>query len=121
MAILQNATTVRVAGSAVTAVYAGTRKVWPSRKIIGYKVGAAVTSRARYIDQVATLNGEETKLAPYVGMRDLRIRARGSAASLPVSSISAEAPYGIIEVQGNVIQIGIKNRTVVELLVPVYG
>lgn len=101
-------------------VTVGTKKIWPSRTITGYRVVAEFTSRARYTNQVATQNGEQTLLKPYIGVEDLMIRAKGSSQMLPVTKIVTDV-YGVIYTDGNPIDIGIQRYTVCELLAPIYA
>ena len=108
-------------GSAlVKSVTVGTKKIWPSRTITGYRVAATITSRARYIDRVATKNGEQTLVQPYVGQEDLMIRVKGGSQMLPVTSIVIGA-FADIFTDGNPMDLGIKSKTVCELLAPIYA
>lgn len=101
-------------------VTVGTKKIWPSRTITGYRVVATITSRTRYNNRVATQNGEQTLIEPYIGVEDLMIRAKGGSQMLPVTEIKTGV-YGTIYTDGNPIDIGISSKTVCELLAPIYS
>lgn len=120
MVTLNKAKSVYVGARKATAVYAGTKKIWPSRTITGYRVVAEFTSRARFIDQVATQNGEQNLLTPYIGVEGLMIRAKGGSKTLPVTKIK-KGVYGTIYTEGNPINLGISGGTVCELLAPIYA
>lgn len=120
MVVLNKAKSIRVGGGLVKAVTVGTKKIWPSRTITGYRVVAEFTSRTRYNNRVATQNGEQTLIEPYIGVEDLMIRAKGGSQMLPVTEIKTGV-YGTIYTDGNPIDIGISSKTVCELLAPIYS
>ena len=120
MVQLNTAKGVYVGSRKATAVTVGTKKIWPSRTITGYRVAATITSRARYTDRVATRNGEQTLVQPYVGQEDLMIRVKGGSQMLPVTRIIIDA-FASIFTDGNPIDLGIKSKTVCELLAPIYA
>lgn len=108
-------------GSAlVKSVTVGTRKIWPSRTITGYRVVATITSRYNYIDRVHTQNGEQEQIKPYKFVGGLMIRAKGGSQMLPVTKIETSS-FGLIYTDGNPKDIGISKGTVCELLKPIYS
>lgn len=107
-------------GGLVKTVTVGTKKIWPSRTITGYRVVATFTSRARYTSKVATKNGEQEQLKPYIDVEDLMIRVKGGSQMLPVTGIETGS-YGKIYTDGNPIDLGISSGTVCELLAPIYS
>ena len=107
-------------GGLVKTVTVGTKKIWPSRTITGYRVVATFTSRARFTSKVATKNGEQELLEPYIGVEGLMIRAKGGSQMLPVTKIKI-GTYGKIYTDGNPIDLGIRQGTVCELLAPIYS
>ena len=120
MVVLNKAKSIRVGGGLVKTVTVGTRKIWPSRTIAGYRVVATFTSRARYTSKVFTQNGEQELLKPYIDVEGLMIRVKGGSQMLPVTGIGI-GPYGKIYTDGNPIDLGIKKGTVCELLAPIYS
>lgn len=109
-----------MSGGVVKTVTVGTRKIWPSRTVTGYRVVAEFTSRARFTDKVATQNGEQKLLEPYIGAEGLMIRVKGGSQMLPVTGIETGA-YGKIYTDGRTTDLGIERGTVCELLAPIYS
>ena len=118
MPILNKAKGVYRGRALVKSVTVGTKKIWPSRTITGYRVVATITSRSRHTGKVVVKKGEEELLAPYVRVKGLMIRVKGRSQMLPVTSID----YGdTIYTDGNPIDLGISSNTVCELLAPIYS
>ena len=120
MPILNKAKGVYRGRALVKTVTVGTKKIWPSRTITGYRVVATFTSRARYTSKVFTQNGEQKLLKPYVDVEGLMIRVKGGSQMLPVTEIDIGS-YGKIYTDGNPVDLGIKQGTVCELLAPIYS
>lgn len=120
MVVLNKAKGIRVGGGLVKTVTVGTKKIWPSRTITGYRVVATITSRYNYIDRVQTQNGEQEQLKPYKFVGGLMIRAKGGSQMLPVTKIKTSS-FGAIYTDGNPKDIGISKGTVCELLAPIYS
>lgn len=121
MVVLNKAKGIRVGGGLVKTVTVGTKKIWPSRTITGYRVVATINSTAKFIDQVWTGDGEQKLFATYIGVEGLMIRAKGSSQMLPVTRLVDSTKHGIVVVKGNAINAGIGKGTVCELLAPIYA
>lgn len=108
-------------GSAlVKSVTVGTRKIWPSRTITGYRVVAEFKAGTIYDDGQMDVDEKLSVLRPYLMVEDMRVRAKGSSKSL-AAKVTKASMWGEIEFETHPKTIGISTGTVCELLEPIYS
>lgn len=119
MVILNKAKGIRVGGGLVKSVTVGTKKIWPSRVIVGYKVALEFVTSIIYDDGQMDIDEKPKALSPYLGVENLRVRKKGGSQSLAAKVIKAGS-WAEIECEASPSTIGITAGTVCELLEPIY-
>lgn len=108
-------------GSAlVKSVTVGTKKIWPSRTITGYRVAAEFKVASILWDRELRVNPAPAELKPYKGVENIRVRRKGKTKSL-AATVKVGSLWIDIAVDGNPKDIGIRKGTVCELLEPIYS
>ena len=120
MVQLNTAKGVYVGSRKATAVTVGTKKIWPSRTITGYRVVGEFEAAAIYDDGQMDVDENLSVLRPYLMVEDMRVRARGSSKSL-AAKVTMVGAWGEIEFEAYPKTIGIRKGTVCELLAPIYA
>lgn len=120
MVVLNKAKGIRVGGGLVKTVTVGTKKIWPSRTITGYRVVAEFEAGTIYDDGQMDVDENLSVLRPYLMVEDMRVRARGSSKSL-AAKVTKVGTWGEIEFETHPKTIGIRKGTVCELLAPIYS
>lgn len=120
MVLLNKANGIYVGSRKATAVTVGTKKIWPSRTITGYRVVAEFKAGTIYDDGLMEVDKNVSVLRPYLRVKDMRVRAKGSSESLAAKVTKAGA-WGDIEFETHPKTIGIREGTVCELLAPIYS
>lgn len=101
-------------------VTVGTKKIWPSRTITGYRVVAEFKVASTFMDRQLRVNPAPAELKPYRGVENIQVRRKGKTKSL-AATVKVGSLWIDIDVDGKLSDIGIEKGTVCELLEPIYA
>lgn len=107
-------------GGLVKTVTVGTKKIWPSRTITGYRVVAEFETKRVYGDGQINITENPSVLRPYLMVEDMRVRAKGSSKSLAAKVTKVDI-WAEVYCEAHPSTIGISKGTVCELLAPIYA
>ena len=120
MPILNKAKGVYRGRALVKTVTVGTKKIWPSRTITGYRVVAEFTVSDIFMSKQIRVKDNLNALKPYIGVENMQVRKKGKSKSL-AATVKSAALWVNISVKDDLKYLGIRQGTVCELLAPIYA